>query len=311
MKLVSSLTSLSLISVVAAAASESSFVERDDLVTKLSPLAFLQSLEANGTDLSSVIVSSSTDLSSIADAAQQVDQTSGVNSTAPPSQPVAATFVTATDGDIAANSTASRRRRSLASADSRVNKGNVAKRGAPNFNSGYTQVFGPSTTGKDASIQGENLLILTPASVPTLALCSHFSRSLALSSGTAYLTYKLVSNSTYNINDCLSFCDRVTGCVFANLYYEFNNPLYDWVFSEKSNLACALYGDVHLANEKTNFGGQQQKPKPEGLTYITQSSGFAKKTLYSPPAPIGYDFSFGPVNAANNAPFYMVSQSIN
>lgn len=181
MKLVSSITSLSLISVVAAAASESSFAERDDLVTKLSPLAFLQSLEANGTDLSSVIVSSSTDLSSIADAAQQVDQTSGVNSTAPPSQPVASTFVTATDGDIAANSTASRRRRSLASADSRINKGNVAKRGAPNFNSGYTQVFGPSTTGKDASIQGENLLFLTPASVPTLALCSHFSRSLSLS----------------------------------------------------------------------------------------------------------------------------------
>ena len=30
--------------------------------------------------------------------------------------------------------------------------------------------------------------------------------------GTAYLTYTLVSNATYDVDDCLAFCDRVQGC---------------------------------------------------------------------------------------------------
>lgn len=30
--------------------------------------------------------------------------------------------------------------------------------------------------------------------------------------GTAYLTYTVVSNATYDVNACLAFCDRVDGC---------------------------------------------------------------------------------------------------
>lgn len=30
--------------------------------------------------------------------------------------------------------------------------------------------------------------------------------------GTAYLTYTVVPNNTYSVDDCLRFCDRVTGC---------------------------------------------------------------------------------------------------
>jgi hypothetical protein len=33
------------------------------------------------------------------------------------------------------------------------------------------------------------------------------------------------------------------------------------VFSEKSNLKCAAYGDIHTAAEKTNFGGQASYPQ--------------------------------------------------
>lgn len=143
--------------------------------------------------------SSTTDSDLIASTAQNVDQTATVDSTAPPNQPVPETTVTAVDGDVAANATANSRR-SLSAPESwipRQNKGNVAL--MSRANSDYVQVFGPATSGPDASIQG-----------------------------TAYLTYKLVSNSTYNVDQCLSFCTAVPGCVFANLYYEFNNPLYDW-----------------------------------------------------------------------------------
>jgi len=93
--------------------------------------------------------------------------------------------------------------------------------------------------------------------------------------------------------------------VFVNLYYEFNNELLDFVFSEKSNLKCAAYADIHTAAEKTNHGGQQLEQPPAGLTYIQQSSGYAAKSLVDPDTPEGYDLVFGPTNGANNAPGYM------
>lgn len=139
--------------------------------------------------------------------------------------------------------------------------------------------------------------------------------------GTAFLTYTVVPNITYSVDACLSFCNRVEGCgkllsfssmqecinsiipsVFANLYYEYNNALLDWVFNEKSNLKCAVYADVHTAAEKTNMGGQQLKPPPEPLVYIQNSSGYASKTLVDPPAPSGYELVYGPTDGANNAP---------
>lgn len=158
--------------------------------------------------------------------------------------------------------------------DAAARRPNLAKRDVT-----YEQVFagsGSSFTDRDGSIEG-----------------------------TAYLTYTVVSNSTYNVQACLDFCTRVNGCVFANLYYEYNNYLLDYVFSEKSNLKCALYGDVHTAVEKTNRGGQQSIPAPAGLTYIQNSSGWASKTLVDPATPEGYDLVFGPTGGANNAPGYM------
>ncbi|KJA20046.1 hypothetical protein HYPSUDRAFT_68822 [Hypholoma sublateritium FD-334 SS-4] len=89
--------------------------------------------------------------------------------------------------------------------------------------------------------------------------------------GSGYLTYTVVSNATYNVAACLQFCDSVSGCIFVNLYYEFNNP-----GLVQSNLKCSLYSINHTAAEKTNRGGQQLAPLPAGLTYIQQSSGYSK-----------------------------------
>ncbi|KAF8630319.1 hypothetical protein AX15_002992 [Amanita polypyramis BW_CC] len=123
--------------------------------------------------------------------------------------------------------------------------------------------------------------------------------------GTAYLTYTVVPNNTYNVDACLQYCDSVQNCVFANLYYEFNNELLDFVFSEQSNLKCALYADEHTAVEKTNFGGQQSYPAPGPLTYIQDSSGYVSALFANPPAPEGYELVYGPTDGANNAPGYM------
>ncbi|KAJ7170497.1 hypothetical protein C8R43DRAFT_1085448 [Mycena crocata] len=125
--------------------------------------------------------------------------------------------------------------------------------------------------------------------------------------GTAYLTFTVVSNASYaqGLAECLDFCDKTIGCVFVNLYFEFNNPLLDFVFFQKSNLKCVLYGDVHTEGEKVNYGSQQLAPLPSATTSIQSSSGYASLAMSQPKVPAGYELVFGPISAANNAPGYM------
>ncbi|KAJ7853275.1 hypothetical protein B0H14DRAFT_2580436 [Mycena olivaceomarginata] len=174
----------------------------------------------------------------IAQTVGQVDQKAAPPVDAPPNADVPPTSVTTVDGTIA-NATIAE-----ASAARRRDVGRFGKR-----LSRFEKVFDGKPAGQhDTSIEG-----------------------------TAYLTYTVVPNSTYNVQACLDWAATIDGCVFVNLYYEFNNELLDHVFSEKSNLKCAAYGDLHKASEKTNFGGQAS---------------------YS-------QLVFGPTGGANNAPGYM------
>ncbi|KAF9000110.1 hypothetical protein BDQ17DRAFT_1360120 [Cyathus striatus] len=216
-----------------------------------------------------------TDTDSIVNTAAIVDQKAGANDDTPPNQPVPPTVVTAVDGQLTAAGTANATTRR----DLIFERGPAPHRPVKRTVAGFEQVFAGTGTGpndRDASIEG-----------------------------TAYLTYTVVPNATYNIDACLNFCVGVDGCVFANLYYEFNNELLDFVFNEQSNLKCAIYGDIHSAAEKLNFGGQQLEAPPAGLTFIQQSSGFAADSLVDPADPEGYELVFGPTNGANNAPGYM------
>lgn len=115
-----------------------------------------------------------TDSDTIANTATIVDQKAGA--TGEPDQPIPETAVTAVDGTITAagalNSTTSRR--SLSSGFIRRSPSN------------YETVFTGTGTGpndRDGSIQG-----------------------------TAYLTFTTVNNATYNIDDCLAFCDGIEQC---------------------------------------------------------------------------------------------------
>jgi hypothetical protein len=78
--------------------------------------------------------------------------------------------------------------------------------------------------------------------------------------GTAYLTFTLLPNVSYNIDGCLRFCDTVPACstfsnpssyillipslAFVNLYYEFT------IVTSSSDPKCVLYADLHTADEK-------------------------------------------------------------
>lgn len=117
-----------------------------------------------------------TDAESIFSTASIVDQKSGAAGDTDPNQPVPPVTVTAVDGDLTnttiANVTSTRRRSTRS----------LSRRDS----SDYELVFSGSGTGptdRDASIEG-----------------------------TAYLTFTLVPNSTYNVDACLDFCDSVTDC---------------------------------------------------------------------------------------------------
>jgi hypothetical protein len=171
--------------------------------------------------------------------ASQVDQKSGPSIDAPPNASISPTTVTAVDGTLTNASIAD------AGSSRRRDAGRPGKR-----DSGFEKLFDGLSIGQhDASIEG-----------------------------TAYLTYTVVNNATYNVQACLDWCANINGCglllfysspsmlayshaVFVNVFYEFNNYLLDFVFSEKSNLKCAAYGDIHTAAEKTNFGGQASYPQ--------------------------------------------------
>ncbi|KAF8641400.1 hypothetical protein AX16_010019 [Volvariella volvacea WC 439] len=122
--------------------------------------------------------------------------------------------------------------------------------------------------------------------------------------GTAYLGYRLLSDRKYDVEGCVDLCDQAHGCVFVNLYYEFNNDLV-LPAGTRTTLKCALYGDIHTAEEKTNRGNQQLLPRPAGLTYIQESSGWASTHEFQQPIPEGYELIFGPINSANDASGYM------
>ncbi|TFK18627.1 hypothetical protein FA15DRAFT_689757 [Coprinopsis marcescibilis] len=216
------------------------------------------------------LVAPQTDISSIVSVVRNVNQKGGAAPDDLPNQEVAETIVTAVDGRVTESGPSS-------SEKSSELKTPAIRRALED----YRVLFwgtGVQSEDRDASVEG-----------------------------TAYLTHTLVPNTTYNVEACLDYCSSVEGCVFANLYYEFNNYWLDFETPDKSNLKCALYGDVHGEEEKTNYGGQQSYLAPAPLIYIQQSSGFVLDggaVDPQPETPEGYALVFES-DKATEAPAYM------
>ncbi|KAL0571390.1 hypothetical protein V5O48_010578 [Marasmius crinis-equi] len=196
-----------------------------------------------------------TDVDTISSTITSVDQKGGATTDTPPDQTAPETSVVAIDGQ-ALDSTAKE--------PNAIRRSFVDRTTVRRTDNRYVQVFngtGVDATDRDAAIVG-----------------------------TAFLSYTVLPDNTYNAGPCMAFCDSIAGCTFFNLYYE--------VDDQKSSLKCAAFGDVHTAEEKT-YQGQQG-------SYIQNSSGWvlasdAEEGTYVE----GYEQVFGPLTVANNAPHYM------
>jgi hypothetical protein len=123
-----------------------------------------------------------TDSQKILSTVKIVDQKRGANDDSVPGLPVSKTLVTAIDGKLT-------KAGSKSNVESPTDNTTVFKRA----HSTYDQVFAGTGTGlgdRDGAIMG-----------------------------TAYLTYTVVSNSTYNVDACLDFCDSVSGCGVSQTPY--------------------------------------------------------------------------------------------
>ncbi|KAF9032061.1 hypothetical protein BJ165DRAFT_1396906 [Panaeolus papilionaceus] len=63
-----------------------------------------------------------------------------------------------------------------------------------------------------------------------------------------YITYGLAAS----VEDCLSMCDSVDECIFANTYFDVNGK------NGSSYLTCSLFRSCHGLESATNNGGQTQ-----------------------------------------------------
>lgn len=126
-----------------------------------------------------------TDTQSIVSTALNINQKS--TATGLPDQAVNSTTVTAVDGAILTSP--------IPSTSSRRELSPPTRRSAAN----YELVFngtGVAPNDRDASIEG-----------------------------TAYLTFTTVNNATYNVADCLAFCDSVTTCGKSLCFLQYCDPL--------------------------------------------------------------------------------------
>ena len=126
-----------------------------------------------------------TDVDTIVSTVHVVDQKDGPTADTPPNLPVADTVVTAVDGVLtqAGTTNSSNVRRQILEARAPFATPELKKKRAI---SDYNLVFSGTGTGptdRDASIQG-----------------------------TAYLTFRVVDNSTYNVEACLDFCSSEPKC---------------------------------------------------------------------------------------------------
>ena len=137
-----------------------------------------------------------TDTNSIVTTANNVDQKSGAAVDTPPNQPVPNTTLTAVDGSL---TTAGSGGGDSSSSNSTSRRRSFSKRSTKRSPPDYEVVFlgtGTDPHDRDAAIEG-----------------------------TAYLTYTLVSNATYDVDDCLDKCDQIETCgKFPNLYIYIYSP---------------------------------------------------------------------------------------
>lgn len=106
-----------------------------------------------------------------------------------------------------------------------------------------------------------------------------------------YLTYKTLTS--YNISSCAASCNKISSCMFFNIYYE-KDP--DSNGNPVDTIKCSLYSMPQTKATATNYG----QYRGSFHVIISGSNGYNRAS--APVAPAGYTIDSLP--AAVNAPIY-------
>jgi hypothetical protein len=82
----------------------------------------------------------------------------------------------------------------------------------------------------------------------------------------SYMTYTLATS----IDDCLTACDQIEGCVFVNTYYDVNEQENYLPKHADGVLTCAMFSTCVSTSKNDNWGGQDDP------NTIVDSNGWCK-----------------------------------
>ncbi|OCF34829.1 hypothetical protein I317_04029 [Kwoniella heveanensis CBS 569] len=82
----------------------------------------------------------------------------------------------------------------------------------------------------------------------------------------SYMTYTLSTS----VDDCLTACDQIEGCVFVNTYYDYNEEENYLPKHADGVLTCAMFSTCVSTDNNDNWGGQDDP------NTIVNSNGYCK-----------------------------------
>ncbi|KAF2662677.1 hypothetical protein K491DRAFT_753220 [Lophiostoma macrostomum CBS 122681] len=125
-----------------------------------------------------------------------------------------------------------------------------------------------------------------------------------------YLTYKSLSNGSYNIPECAAFCDSVQLCMAFNVWYERDPSITPAAACPNpapvTNAKCALYGYPVSRESATNVGQYRGPQDANGQAFqvvVIGSNGYSKSNSSNSSTPGAFTNFTGPSELLNGAIF--------
>ncbi|KAE9382512.1 hypothetical protein BT96DRAFT_1027621 [Gymnopus androsaceus JB14] len=117
---------------------------------------------------------------------------------------------------------------------------------------------------------GSEKCIQCPSGTSGSGYTETFSSLSCATQASDYITCGLVDT----VADCTTMCNSVSGCIFFNIYYDYNSNSKGNYNGNSTQLTCSLFQDKHTSSDADNCGNQPQSNG--GVDTIENSCGWYK-----------------------------------